>query len=206
MKQEGKAIVALVIFGTIFIISLIAYIAVDGMTTNLWVVVGVIIGMLGTIVSFCIYGVSKDEKGRKRKSVEFAKLAKKYGVSISEFCFNIGDPQYDGFCIDTVHGLFAGVYEMNTIQETKVAPVSYILTCSLEEETQTVSNAKTRAIVGGLLGGTVGAVAGAVSAKEREQSTGNYILTITTNLPDFGTRYYRVNRDLGLQVVQYLNR
>lgn len=168
---------------------------------------GFLAGVLGLLmclillINSCI-GPTEEPKGQE-KSKELADLAREYGVVVSEFCFNIGGP-YDPICIDTVHGLFAGVSVIDTIKRTVVFPVSHILSCSLEEETETVNNAKSRAIVGGILAGSVGAIAGASSASQRQHVIG-YLLIVNTDLPKIGTAVFRVNNhSLGVEAIQYL--
>lgn len=160
-----------------------------------------IVGGIVLIISLCGSANLRAEEEESQRASQLTELAKECGAP--EFCPTIGTVN-SKFCIDTVHSLFATEYVEDTISKIVVAPISYILTCSLEEETETVSNAKSRTIAGGILAGTTGAIAGAVSAKEHEQPTGNYILTITTNISYLGTRYYSVSRDFGLQVVHYL--
>lgn len=165
-----------------------------------------IVGFFGLMISLgIIFRITPEEEAKLRaeKSKELARLARDYGVSISEFCFNIGG-RCDPICIDTVHGLFAGVCVIDTIKRTVVFPVSHILSCSLEEETETVNNAKSRAVVGGMLAGSVGAIAGASSASQRQHVIG-YLLIINTDLPKIGTAVFRVNNhSLGVEAIQYL--
>lgn len=201
-EHAGKVVI---IFIAVIIISLIIMSQGVGLNLTIFLTVCCGISFLGIIISFIIVNTPTAEEIvciRNQKSTELAQLAKKYGVTISEFHFDIGK-QYDPFWIDTIHGLFAGECIIDTVKRTVVFPVSHILDCSLKEETRTVNNAKSRAIVGGMLAGTVGAIAGASSATERQQFIG-YLLIINTDLPNIGTITFRVNRNLGLAAIQYL--
>lgn len=204
MKHGGKAAL---FFLVMLIIGIILFLSGTAKSLELTLLFAGMsgVGFLGLIISLiCWFQVTPEEaeKIRAEKSQELARLARNYGVSISEFCFNIGG-RFDQIWIDTVHGLFAGECVIDTIERTVVFPVSHILSCSLEEETETVSNAKSRAIVGGMLAGSVGAIAGASSAKNSQNVIG-YLLIINTDLPKIGTVVFRVNHRLGVEAIQYL--
>lgn len=164
------------------------------------VFIGMIL-LIGSMLVSVIAIVKRDSVEQNKKSETLSRLAKRIGFS--DFRCTIGSID-SPFCIDTVHGLFAGECVVDTVEKIVVATLSHILTCSLDEEYRTVNNAKSRTIVGGLLAGTVGAIAGASSAKEHQEFAG-YVLTIVTDLSNFGTvQYHGISRDYGLQIVQYL--
>ncbi len=200
MKRAGIATLICAAVTIISIgLSMSNTIEMDPVLEFLLLVVGGIGGGLGFMISLALVFYREYEKEKSAKAALLTQLANNLGVS--EFRPTIGTVD-SKFCIDTIHGLFAAEFTEDTEPKIMVAPVSHILDCSLEEETRTVNNAKSRAIVGGALAGTVGAVAGAASAKERQEFVG-YILKITTDLSDFGTRCYSVSSQFGLTVVHY---
>ncbi|MFR8010289.1 MAG: hypothetical protein ACLU8W_00805 [Clostridia bacterium] len=202
-RSKENKIIAWVIFLVIGLISMFLFFVLlvkcDGLGWKLLMIGMLFVSGMGVLYAWAELKAISEQLDKD----ELTRLARQYDRSISEFYCSIGTP--DMFCIDTVHGLFAGAYEVNTVRKKIVAPISHILTCSLEEKYETVNNAKSRAIVGGALAGTVGAIAGATSAKEMRRLTG-YTLTIVTDLSDFGTTSYNVDRLVGLKIVQYLNR
>lgn len=201
-EHAGKVVIA---FIAVIIISLIVMSQGVGLNLTIFLAVCCGVSFLGIIISFIVANTPTAEEVvyiKNQKSNELAQLAKKYGVNISEFHFDIGQLS-DPIWIDTAHSLFAGECVIDTIKRTVVFPVSHILNCSLEEETETVSNAKSRAIVGGMLAGSVGAIAGASSATNSQHIIG-YLLIINTDLPNIGTVVFRVNHRLGVEAIQYL--
>lgn len=205
MKHAGKAALFFLIMMIVGLILFLSGAAGNELTILLLFAGMVGVGFLGLIISLiCWFYVTPEQAAQLQaeKSKELARLARNYGVSIYEFCFNIGG-RCDPIWIDTVHGLFAGVCVIDTIERTVLFPVSHILSCSLEEETETVSNAKSRAIVGGMLAGSVGAIAGASSATKSQHVIG-YLLIVNTDLPKIGTVVFRVNQRLGVEAIQYL--
>lgn len=201
--KQGTGVAALIvtlISGAAVIIGMILCYNIEDSELILLMAGIAIAGGVGLIIGLGSLANQANMEEKNQRAIQLTQLANNLGVS--EFCPTIGTVDSE-FCIDTVHGLFAAEFIEDTIPKITVHFVSHIVDCSLEEMTQTVNNAKSRAIVGGVLAGTVGAIAGAASAKERQESIG-YMLEITTDFSDFGTRYYSVSRDFGLQVVRYL--
>ena len=201
-EHAGKIVI---FFIAVIIISLIVISQGVGLDLTIFLAVCCGVSFLGIIISFIYVNTPTAEEAtyiKNQKSNELVQLAKKYGVNISEFHFDIGQ-LHDPIWIDTTHSLFAGECVIDTVKKTVVFPVSHISNCSLEEETEAISNAKSRAIVGGMLAGSVGAIAGASSAKTSQHVIG-YLLIINTDLPKIGTVVFRVNHRLGVEAIQYL--